>query len=143
MKPLPLPHPPLINLLIRRGLPPEARLRLSYWHEMGHLQALPLALAQAVWMWRCQSGSRPRSLWRRLIRLTAGLIAHEAAWELAAESYAMAKAGREYRRLYHEHPNPLLALFWGGLGGLALLGTIFLCWRLETASKITQTESSA
>jgi hypothetical protein len=52
------------------------------------------------------------------------LIAHEAAWELASESYVLARSGREYRRLYRKHPNPLLSAFWVGMSGLALLGTI-------------------
>jgi hypothetical protein len=115
--PLPLPHPPLINLLIRRGLPRQDRLQLSYWHELGHLQALPLALAYAIWLGRHRSKSQPRLLGLRLVRLAAALVAHEAAWELAAESYVMVKAGRAYPRLYREHPNPLLALFWGGMAG--------------------------
>jgi hypothetical protein len=91
-----LPHPPLINLLIRRGLPREARLCLSYDHELGHLQTLPLAVAYAVWLWRRTSGLRQGSWLSRLIRLAAALSAHEAAWELAAESYVLANAGRVY-----------------------------------------------
>lgn len=117
--PVPLPHPPLVNLLLRRTLPPEERLRLSFWHELGHLQALPFALAHAAWLLR-NGPRRPALRWRRL---AVGLLAHEAAWELAAESYVLAKVGRGYRRAYREHPNPLLAPFWVGMAVLALLGT--------------------
>lgn len=124
--PLPLPHPPLINRFIRRGLPRQARLQLSYWHELGHLQALPLALAHALWLWRRGLGPRHMSLLSRLGWFTAALTAHEAAWELASESYVLARSGREYRRLYRKHPNPFLAIFWGGMAGLALLGTIVI-----------------
>ena len=45
-----LNHPPVINLLLRRGLPREDRLRLSYLHEFGHFQTLPFALAPVLWM---------------------------------------------------------------------------------------------
>ena len=40
-----LNHPPLINLVLRRRLPRDDRLRLSYLHEFGHFQTLPIALA--------------------------------------------------------------------------------------------------
>ncbi len=128
--PVPLPHPPLINRLIRRGLPQEARLRLSYWHELGHLQTLPLALAHAVWLWRNRWGPpRRSSLSSRLLRLATALVGHEAAWELVSESYVMSRSGLEYRRLYRAHPNRLLAVFWGGMAGLALLGTLLATWK--------------
>lgn len=123
---LPLPHPPLINRFVRRGLPRQARLQLSYWHELGHLQTLPLALAHAVWLWRRVTLRGPESLLLRLSRIVAAIIAHEAAWELASEGYVVAKSGREYRRLYRKHPNPLLAVFWVGMVGIAVLGTILL-----------------
>ncbi|MFQ5846539.1 MAG: hypothetical protein ACE5IQ_02575 [Candidatus Methylomirabilales bacterium] len=126
--PFPLPHPPFINRFIRWGLPQQDRLQLSYWHELGHLQTLPVALAHAVWLWRCRD-QRPRSRATRLLRVATALIAHEAVWELAAESYVAARSGREYRRLYRKHPNPLLATFWPGMAGLAVLGTIFSTWR--------------
>jgi hypothetical protein len=102
--PLPLPHPPLINRFIRRGLPPETRLRLSYWHELGHLQTLPIALAHALWLWRRRPRPKQKSLLSRLAWFTAALVTHEAAWELASETYVLAKTGREYRRLYQKHP---------------------------------------
>ncbi|OGB94618.1 MAG: hypothetical protein A2Z31_07505 [candidate division NC10 bacterium RBG_16_65_8] len=122
--PLPLPHPPVINRLIRRGLPREEKLRLSYWHELGHLQTLPLALAHAVWLWHGRS-RRPRPWMGRLIRLAAALVAHEAAWELASETYVVTKSGPRYRRLHRKYPNPLRPAFWVGMAGLALVGTVF------------------
>ena len=127
--PVPLPHPPLVNRFIRRSLPSDARLHLSYLHELGHLQTLPLALAHAVWLWRHRWGPRRRSLPSRLLRLATAVVGHEAAWELVSESYVMSRSGLEYRRLYREHPNPLLALFWGGMAGLALLGTLLATWK--------------
>ncbi len=126
--PLPLPHPPLVNRLIRRGLPREDRLRLSYLHELGHLQTLPLALAHAVWLWHGRS-RRPRPWVGRLIPLAAALVAHEAAWELASETYVVTKSAQGYRRLYRNYPNPLFFAFWIGMAGLALLGTAFSVWK--------------
>ena len=42
-----LSHPPVVNTFLRAGFPEGERLRLSYLHEFGHLQTLPLALAHA------------------------------------------------------------------------------------------------
>lgn len=107
-------------------MPQEARLQFGYWHEFGHLQTLPLALAHVVWMWRRRSGGQSRELWSRLARLLAFLVVHEATWELASEGYVVAKGGREYYRLYREHRSWMPLLFWGGMAVSALLGTIFL-----------------
>jgi hypothetical protein len=126
---VPLPHPPLVNRLIRRGLPPETRLRLSCWHELGHLQTLPLALAQALWSWRRRPALQHMPFLSRAVWLAAALICHEAAWELAAEGYVATRTGVGYRRLYRKHPNPLLGAFWAGMAGLALLGTVFSVWK--------------
>jgi len=37
----------VVNTFLRAGFPEAERLRLSYLHEFGHLQTLPLALAHA------------------------------------------------------------------------------------------------
>lgn len=116
---LPLPHPPLVNLFIRRGLPLAERRRLSYWHEFGHLQTLTMSLVHAFWL----LNRRPPRLqsWRtRFLRLGAIFFAHEATWELMSEAYVILKTGRDYRRLYRTHPNPRLVFFWAGMTGLAL-----------------------
>ncbi len=107
------PHPSLVNMFIRRGLPPEARLRLGARHEAGHLQTLPLAALFAL-MLLAPIVRHPRRL---LPRLVAALIGAEAAWELSSEAYVVAKVGtRAYHRAYTK-PNSNLALFW--LGGIA------------------------
>lgn len=119
---LPLPHPPLINLFIRRGLPAEERRRLSYWHEFGHLQTLPIALLHAFWL----LSFRPaRQLpWKlRLLRMGSMFLAHEAVWELASEGYVVLKTGRDYRRMVQTHPNRWLARFWVGMTGLAVVAS--------------------
>lgn len=121
---LPLPHPPVINLLIRRGLPRSARRQLSYWHEFGHLQTLPLALGHAIWLWRHKSPQRQKPLRAQLLWLATALVIHEAGWELAAESYVVGKIGGKYKEWYRQYPNPLLAAFWVGMTGVALLGTV-------------------
>lgn len=112
------PHPSLVNLFIRRGLNDDARLRLSAWHEFGHLQALPFAALFALTL-LAAIVRNPRRLPREIV---AALIGIQAAWELASESYVVAHIGtREYRRAYSKpHPRRRLALFWIG-GALATI----------------------
>jgi len=82
-----IPHPSLVNLLIRKGLLPAAKRELSYEHELGYLQMLPFALlATAVLLVRAwQTG---QFCWSRLPWLWAG---HYALWEILAEGYVKNK----------------------------------------------------
>jgi hypothetical protein len=65
-----LNHPPVVNPILRRGLPCEDRLRLSYLHEYGHFQTLPLAVAHALLLlWAGHRQQRTFLGW--LVRLTA------------------------------------------------------------------------
>lgn len=121
-----LPHPPLVNLPIRWGLPRPTRRWLGYQHEFGHVQTLPAILAYTVWLCRQAPGMQGRSLWWWLSWLARVLIVHQVAWEILAEGYVVATSRRHYCRVYRDHPNPLLLLFWAGLGWLAVLGTVNL-----------------
>ena len=124
-----LPHPPVVNLILRRGLPPEDRLRLSFLHEFGHLQTLPVALAHAALLLLAGQW-RGRGMRSTLSALGAAVVAHETVWELASETYAVASAGPDYRRVYRAHPNRVgQAIFWGGMTALAALATLNLLRR--------------
>lgn len=114
-----LPHPPLVNLVLRRGQPRQERVYLSFLHEFGHLQTLPLALAHVLFL-AGRGRRQERGRKRGLIALVAAIIAHQALWELASESYVAFAAGRKYGRIYRRYPNPRGHLvFWGGMAALA------------------------
>lgn len=102
-----VPHPPLVNLIVRHGLPLEAKRRPSFDHEVGHLQMLPAAMLASIVIlaqaWRTD-GLR----WRDLPRLWAG---HHALWEMLAEAYVMRRHRERYRHLYRHGPHPGLASF--------------------------------
>ena len=120
-----LNHPPLINLILRRGLPRSDRLRLSYLHEFGHFQTLPFALLQLLLLLRSGFGKR-RSIGGWLSWLAALLLANQAVWEMAAEAYVAVYDGKAYFATYRKTPNPLLPSFWAGMGVLG----IGLSWQL-------------
>jgi hypothetical protein len=116
---IPLPHPPVVNLILRRGLPEEERLKLSYLHEFGHLQTFPVALAHATLL-LLLGRKRKGSFLDIVLMIAQAVVAHEAVWELASEGYAVARIGPEYRKIYSRYPNLIgQSLFWSGMLGLA------------------------
>ena len=122
--PVPLPHPGLVDLHLRQGLPRRERERLTYWHELGHLETLPPAVLHGAALWT--AGRRRRTPgWARLL---VGLLAWLAGWELFAEFYTMARAGPEYTRLYRKaHPPlPTALFFWVGMWLLAVGGSMWV-----------------
>lgn len=129
--PVPLPHPPVVNLIVRHGLPRDARLRLSYAHEMGHIQTLPLALMHLAWVWKHRPRHTRPSLWRRLIWVGLLAVAHQAVWELAAETYVGVRHRTEYKRLYQTPKARPALIFWALMGLLALFSTLGLVERKQ------------
>ena len=57
-----LPHPPVVNTFLRAGLPRSDRLRLSFLHEFGHLQTLPVAYDVGTKQWFDTAASGVRHL---------------------------------------------------------------------------------
>lgn len=51
---LALPHPSLVNGVIRRGLPADERAPSPSFMELGHLQTLPFLALPAALLWRRQ-----------------------------------------------------------------------------------------
>ena len=122
---LPLPHPGVVDLHLRQGIPRRERDRLTYWHELGHLETLPLALLHALALWLA---GRRREDTPCPLRLLIGIVIWLAGWELAAEGYTMGRAGQDYARLYRNArpPLPMAALFWGGMSSIMIVGTLWI-----------------
>jgi len=113
-------HPPVVNLILRRGQPRADRLHLSFLHEFGHLQTLPAPIAHILLLVTAVRW-RGRGVWGTLVAVLAAIVAHQALWELTSESYVMVKAGPEYDRIYREHPNPVgQVAFWSSMAALAI-----------------------
>lgn len=120
---LAIPHPGLVNLLTRQGLPEELRLALTAKHELGHLQTLPISLlhlALILWPLRGRPSGSPLTRW------LVTLLAHQAAWEVAAEGYVLATDRRAILAPRPPWARTLYVGFWGGMLWLAVAGTLFL-----------------
>ncbi|MCG3209714.1 MAG: hypothetical protein FOGNACKC_03341 [Anaerolineae bacterium] len=115
---VPLNHPPIVNLIVRRKLPRQDALRLSYLHEFGHFQTLPLALVHILLLlWGRRYRQRTMGWLKYAIALA---VAHQAVWELAAEGYVVGQDSAAYRETYRDVHDSLLLIFWAAVGGLGL-----------------------
>jgi hypothetical protein len=99
-----MPHPSLINLVLRRGVPDETRSRLFFLHEVGHLQTLPLLLLPLLLLQRKQR-TRGKSL-------LLNILGVEAFWELTSETYVVWRTRHEYSAAWNASRNPAMLLFW-------------------------------
>jgi len=117
-----LPHPPVVNWLLRRGLTKDAYKTLCSEHEMGHLQALPFEILYSVifvlammynetnvvmgWFW--------------------AIISSVAAWEIFAEMHTIRYVQPAYQYLYHEiSPVPRI-IFWSITLSLMFGGWVYI-----------------
>ncbi|GAB4528500.1 MAG: hypothetical protein Fur0018_14630 [Anaerolineales bacterium] len=125
---LAIPHPGLVNAIVRRGLPTDIRLELTTRHELGHLQTLPVPLLHLLFMLWPRRGRASHSLW---LRLLLGLLAHQAAWEMAAESYLVLKDARSIHAPRRVQNRVLYVFFWCCMALVALWSTSLISKREE------------
>ena len=76
-----VPHPAVVNLFLRLGLPETDGIALSLRHEFDHMQTLPPAL---VYVGALLSMSVNLSPWARI---PVVLISSQASWEMMAEFF--------------------------------------------------------
>lgn len=113
-----LPHPPVINWLLRQGLNEDARYTLSLTHEFGHLQTISLAVLYTGVMLALASVTGHTSL----IEIIIVLISTHAAWEIMAEIFTIANDVPLYREYYKEITVIPRAMFWIFTGTLFITG---------------------
>ena len=117
-----IPHPPLINWLLRLGLKKEDEQRLSIIHEFGHLQTLPLFLLYLIVYGSLVMHFRQHSL----LQWAVGGISLFAFWEIISELYTVYNSGPLYK-LYYANVAPLpRVLFWVGMVLILVAGWMAL-----------------
>ncbi len=129
---LALPHPGLVNIISRWGLPTEIRLALTSYHELGHLQTLPVpALHMLLLLWPRKGHLVGPNIWRWLV----AILTHQVVWELAAECYVVATDRRAVKDYRTPMARGLYYSFWSGMAALAVSGTLFLLKRNNDKSQ--------
>lgn len=115
-----VPHPPVINWLLRQGLAEDVRYAMNFTHEFGHLQTVPLAVFYTGVMLALASITRHTGL----IEISLVLISTHAAWEIMAEIFTIASDVPLYRKHYEEITVIPRVIFWFFTGTLTITGWI-------------------
>ena len=115
-----VPHPPLANWLLRRGLSDAAYRHLCVWHEIGHLQMFPFGLLYAALLMGLFFSGNNNNTIEFLIVLASCF----AAWEMLAEGYVFIKKASCYTLHYKGVTIVPRLAFWSVMATLALAGWI-------------------
>ncbi len=117
-----IPHPPVINWLLRRGLVPTVRENLSFTHEFGHLQSAPAALIYTAANFAALLAAGKTTVLTVLLLL----ISTHAAYEIMAEVTTIRHDRQLYRHCYENVSKIPRTIFWFSMILLALMGWIIV-----------------
>ena len=117
-----IPHPPVINWLLRRGLAPTVRENLSFTHEFGHLQSAPAALLYTAANFAALLAADKTTV----LTVMLLLISTHAAYEIMAEVITIRHDHELYRHCYENISKIPRAIFWFSMILLALMGWIIV-----------------
>jgi hypothetical protein len=119
-KKLLIPHPPVVNWLLRRGLTENARSSLSFTHEIGHLESGPLAVFYAAVNLAVIYSTGQANL----AKIILVFISTHAAWEIISEIFTIIRSGDLYRKHYERVTIIPRTIFWTFAIVLTLVGWI-------------------
>ena len=117
-----IPHPPLVNWLLRQGLPKNSRNALRVTHEFGHLQSAPLAVLYTALNYAAIIAANRANL----SNLILVFISTHAAWEIMSEILTIMSDAQFYHKCYEKVSIIPRAIFWFSAIVLTLLGWIIL-----------------
>ena len=113
-----LPHPPVVNSLLRFGLPETTRMRLTVAHEMGHFQALPFEVLYGVLL-VTMAHILGDPTWLDIVLIVISVFA---SWEMLAEGATMLDMGDDYDKAYHHARYWPRVVFWSLMPLLTFTG---------------------
>lgn len=117
-----IPHPPIVNWLLRWGLRENERHSLSFTHEFGHFQSAPLALPYTAGMLAVPFATGRLSL--SVIIMV--FISTHAASEIMAEIITVMSDIQFYRKCYEKITIIPRIIFWFLMTALTIAGWIIL-----------------
>jgi len=117
-----IPHPPLINWLLRQGLNKNSSNTLAIAHEFGHLQSAPLALLYTALNYTAIITANRANL----SNLILVFISTHAVWEIMSEILTIMRGAQFYHKCYKKVSIIPRTLFWFSAIVLTLLGWIIL-----------------
>ncbi len=120
-----LPHPAVINWLLRAGVEEEKSHDLVYKHELGHFQTIPLVVvyAAAVGFIVWNTGVSG------IVQVFLSFLGFLAFWEVTSELYAVLCDLPAYGRAYDGVSVVPRLVFWSAMLILSALGLFFsIAW---------------
>ena len=117
-----IPHPAVVNWLLRLGLLENYRSTLRISHEFGHLQTAPLAVLYTAANYAADILVDRASLFIFILVL----ISTHAAWEVMAEIHTIMHNAPFYHTCYERASAIPRAIFWFSTIALTLMGWIIL-----------------
>ncbi len=120
---LQLPHPPVVNSLLRLGLTTKDRNMLAAYHELGHLESLPWELIYAAMVF-IVSLIHGNTSWLEIVLLVASVLAVS---EICAELHVINRlktTSRHYSTYYRDVNRMPCVLFWLMMSVLAVTGIV-------------------
>jgi hypothetical protein len=118
-----IPHPPVVNWLLRRGLSDRVGLKLSFLHEMAHFQSAPFVVLYAIAILTGTYAAGPLNLPQVLFVL----VGIQAAWEMLSEALTIIGNSPYYHRCYKGLPKLPRITFWTA-AGLLTAGAWFVAF---------------
>jgi hypothetical protein len=117
-----IPHPAVINWLLRLGLPENSAITLRINHEIGHLQSAPLAVLYTAANYTAIITANQVNL----LNLTLVFICTHAAWEIMSEILTIVTDSQFYHKCYQGVSLVPRAIFWLSTISLTLTGWIIV-----------------
>jgi len=117
-----IPHPAVINWLLRLGLLENSATALRINHEIGHLQSAPLAVVYTATNYAAIITANQVNLFNLLLVF----ISTHAAWEIMAEIHTIMHNAPFYHACYERVSAIPRAVFWFSTIALALMGWIIV-----------------
>jgi len=104
-----IPHPPLVNALLRIGLHARRRDELIFAHQFAHFQTLPLVLLYGLVLIIILFIRGALSV----IPVMSLLISGQALWEMLAETAVLINLSTKYHLYYQGIVKSPRIAFWG------------------------------
>jgi hypothetical protein len=118
-----IPHPPVINWLLRRGLSNRLGFKLTISHEMGHFQTAPLIVLYAIAILTGTFAADRFSI----PDFVLVLVGIQAVWEMLSEALIIIANHRYYRKCYKGIPKLPRITFWT-VTGILTAGAWFIAF---------------
>jgi len=115
-----IPHPAVINWLLRLGLLDNSATALRINHEIGHLQSAPLAVLYTAANYAAIIAVSQVNLFNLILVF----VCTHAAWEILSEILTIVIDPQLYHKCYQGVSWVPRAIFWLFTGSLSLIGWI-------------------